>query len=227
MIDILIDRVEHHKDKFISPILYNELLGMEIKRNGKVEHSDSTHDDQIFSYLMALYVWYEGTNLMERYGIKKSTIKTDENIDEEAIDFSDGTVEIVEHFNTKDDAETEIEKTVEEFMKSAGPTLDKFLLERHEKEKRIFQALLATPLGEKAYRERYNIPEGEPIQKYTNGNGDMYDLPENLFDSFYNPSDAFFDKGTVSDRPTPQAVPASEISSLEDENYQYRNFFNF
>ena len=53
LIDILIDRVENHKDKIISPIIYNELLGMEIKRNGKVEHSASTHDDQIFSMLMA------------------------------------------------------------------------------------------------------------------------------------------------------------------------------
>ena len=53
LIDILIERVENHKDKIISPIIYNELLGMEIKRNGKVEHSASTHDDQVFSMLMA------------------------------------------------------------------------------------------------------------------------------------------------------------------------------
>lgn len=53
LIDILIDRAENHKDKFISPIIYNEMLGMEIKKNGKVEHSNSTHDDQVFSMLMA------------------------------------------------------------------------------------------------------------------------------------------------------------------------------
>ena len=60
LIDILLERVENHKDKIISPIIYEELLGMEIKRNGKVEHSNSTHDDQVFSMLLALYVWYEG-----------------------------------------------------------------------------------------------------------------------------------------------------------------------
>ena len=78
LIDILIDRSENHKDKFISPIIYEEMLGMEIKRNGKVEHSASTHDDQVFSMLMALYVWYEGVNLSERFGIKKCSIKTDD-----------------------------------------------------------------------------------------------------------------------------------------------------
>ena len=82
LIEILKERVRYHKDKFISPSIYEEMRGLEVKKNGKVEHSDLTHDDQIFSYLMALYVWYEGKNLREVFGIEKSGIKTEEDVDD-------------------------------------------------------------------------------------------------------------------------------------------------
>ena len=77
LIEILYDRVAYHKDKFIAPILLKEMEAMEVKKNGKVEHSDNSHDDQVFSYLMALYVWYEGKNLAENFHIIKNTLKTD------------------------------------------------------------------------------------------------------------------------------------------------------
>ena len=84
LIELLYERVNYHKDKFICPTLYEEMSGMEVKRNGKVEHSDHTHDDQVFSYLMALYVWYEGRNIMENWNIMKNTIRTDS--DEEILE---------------------------------------------------------------------------------------------------------------------------------------------
>lgn len=62
---------------------------MEVKKNGKVEHSDNSHDDQVFSYLMALYVWYDGKNLMENFHIQKNTIKTDADEDIEELDIED------------------------------------------------------------------------------------------------------------------------------------------
>ena len=78
MIELLYERVEYHKDKIIAPILLAEMRAMEVKKNGKVEHSSTTHDDQVFSWLMALYVWYDGENLAERYHIMKNTLKTDD-----------------------------------------------------------------------------------------------------------------------------------------------------
>lgn len=72
--------MDNHKAKFISPIIYNELCTLEVKKNGKIEHSATAHDDQIFSYLMALYIWYEGKDLMERYGLEKGTLYTDEDV---------------------------------------------------------------------------------------------------------------------------------------------------
>ena len=57
----------------------NKDKAVKVKKSGKVEHSDKTHDDNVFSYLMALYVWYEGKNLVENFGIRKSTLRTDDN----------------------------------------------------------------------------------------------------------------------------------------------------
>lgn len=89
LIEILMERVKYHKDKFVAPILHNEMRSMEIKKNGKVEHSDKTHDDQVFSYLMALYVWYDGKNLIENFHLRKTTIKTDESRDIEELNIED------------------------------------------------------------------------------------------------------------------------------------------
>lgn len=225
LIDILLERVENHKDKIVSPIIYNELLGMEVKRNGKIEHSDSTHDDQVFSMLMALWVWYEGTNLGERYGIRKTSIKTDDEVDEPIDYFNDDTVDIVGSFNTQDELAEEIERDIKAAIAAGGVAIDEFLERRRAEEKAQFEALVHTPLGEKAYRELYNIPRDEPIEKYVHG-GETYTFPEHVFASFYNPTDALY-RENDSDRPSPSAVPASQASTLEDEDYSYRNYFNF
>ena len=89
LIEILYERVQYHKDKFVAPILHHEMQSMEVKKNGKVEHSQNSHDDQVFSYLMALYTWYDGKNLAERYNIVKNTIKTDEDEDIEEVEIED------------------------------------------------------------------------------------------------------------------------------------------
>lgn len=89
LIEILQERVMYHKDKFIAPILHEEMKAMQVKKNGKVEHSDKSHDDQVFSYLMALYVWYDGQNLIENFGIKKTTIMTDSNEELEELEIED------------------------------------------------------------------------------------------------------------------------------------------
>lgn len=89
LIEILQERVMYHKDKFVAPILHAEMQAMEVKKNGKVEHSDNSHDDQVFSYLMALYVWYDGKNLAENFHIMKNSLRTDADEDLEEADFDD------------------------------------------------------------------------------------------------------------------------------------------
>lgn len=225
LIDILIDRVENHKDKIISPIIYNELLGMEIKRNGKVEHSDSTHDDQVFSMLMALWVWYEGINLGERYGIKKSSIRTDDDIDEPVDWFNDDTVDIVDSFNTKEELDLNIEADINAAIKAGGVQMNDFIEKQRMKERQQYEALINTPLGERAYRTKFNIPKDQPLNKYINTNG-QFDLPDSIFTGFYNPTDKSFENFD-GEQFKPTAVAASQAAMLEDEDYHYIDHFNF
>lgn len=86
-IEILRERVMYHKDKFVAPILHHEMQAMEVKTNGKVEHSDNSHDDQVFSYLMGLLVWYDGKNLAENFHIMKNILRTDADEDLEEVEF--------------------------------------------------------------------------------------------------------------------------------------------
>lgn len=225
LIDILLDRVENHKDKFISPIIYNELLGMEVKRNGKVEHSSATHDDQIFSMLMALYMWYEGVNMAERFGLKKTTIKTDDEVDEKVDYYDDDTVEIVNSFNTKDELDEEIERDLNAAIAAGGATMQEFLDRRRSEEKAQFEALVHTPLGEKAYRNMYNIPNDIPITNYIN-EGTSTSIPDSVFTGFYNPSESIF-RDYADNVPNMQVLPANQAYALEDENYKYQDHFNF
>jgi hypothetical protein len=226
LIDLLIERVENHKDKFMSPIIYNELLGMEIKRNGKVEHSDSTHDDQIFGLLMALYVWYEGTNLAERYGIKKTTIKTDDEVDE-IVDYFDGTVEVVGVFNTNtNEVSEEIEKDLADAQRARGIDIDEFLNRRREEEQEQLRQLFNTPLGEKAYRSYYKIPNNVPINRNVSAAGNAgYVIPDAVFEAFSNPTTS--DYTVYNNNENIFVAPSNRIDLLEDENYKYHEHFNF
>ena len=223
LIDILLERVENHKDKIISPIIYNELLGMEIKRNGKIEHSASTHDDQVFSMLMALYMWYEGVDMANRFGLKKTTIKTDDEIDEQIDYYNDDTVEIVSHFNQDDDLNNQIEHDLQAAINAGGATIQDFLEQRRVQEKAKFEALVNTPLGEKAYRQTYNIPDNVPLSNYFNdANG--FNVPDSVLIGFYNENNGIIDPY---DRPDVSVVPEGQAYLLEDDGYRYQDHFNF
>lgn len=223
LIDILLERVEYHKDKIVSPIIYNELLGMEIKRNGKVEHSASTHDDQVFSMLLALYMWYEGVNMAERFGMKKTSIKTDDEVDEQIDYYNDDTVEIVGQFNQEDELSAEIEKDLQSAINAGGKQMQEFIDQRRAQEKAQFEALVATPLGEKAYRQTYNIPDEVPLSNYFNdANG--FNIPDSVLMGFYAGGNTIFD---MTERVSVSTVSEDQIALLEDDEYHYQNHFNF
>lgn len=223
LIDILLERVENHKDKIISPIIYNELIGMEIKRNGKIEHSASTHDDQVFSMLMALYMWYEGVDMANRFGLKKTTIKTDDEIDEQIDYYNDDTVEIVNHFNQDDDLNNQIEHDLQAAINAGGTTIQDFLEQRRVQEKAKFEALVNTPLGERAYRQTYDIPDNVPLSNYFNDvNG--FNVPDSVLIGFYNENNGIIDPY---DRPDVSVVPEGQAYLLEDDGYKYQDHFNF
>jgi hypothetical protein len=228
LIDILLERVENHKDKILSPIIYEELLGMEIKRSGKVEHSNSTHDDQVFSMLLALYVWYEGVNLMERYGIKKTSIKTDEDVDE-LYTLPEDTVEIIDTFTEESDLDNDIERSLDAAIKAGGINLKDFIEKRRAEEEAIFNALMHTRQGQKAYRDTYNIPDDVDIN--LDGNGNVTDLATSVFAGFYSDDDY----GPVQEIYNSDGGPMVSTfamsnytpGSFDDASYKYEDHFNF
>ena len=175
LIQILRERMDYHKDKFISPIIYNELKGMEVKKNGRIEHSTNTHDDQVFSYLMALYIWYEGKDLMERFGIEKTTIKTDENLDEEVYGFDEKYGSIIEEIELLEN--TEINETIKQLETAKGILYSQWLDAEIEKDKQAMDNILSTKLGRQAYAQKFNMNPNELEHA-------MYTVPQSVFTNF-------------------------------------------
>ena len=170
LIEILRQRMENHKDKFISPIIFEELNTLEVKSNGKVEHSSTGHDDQIFSYLMALYVWYYGEDLRENWGIKKGTIDTDRNVAEEILSLEDqyqdfDVTPYIKNESINNATGLSEEDLVEQQMKyiqsvktySQGEWFAKEFIE----DEKAMEELLRTPVGRKAYKEKTGATDEE------------------------------------------------------------------
>ena len=184
LIEILYERVKYHKDKFIAPILLEEMSSMEVKRSGKVEHSNDSHDDQVFSYLMALYVWYDGHNIMENFNIMKNTIKTDEDVEivEGDID-ADSHVETVKLDDSNFDASQELVSQYEYIEQALHSKLQsQFENEYNAAEQELINNSLTTDkVFKNAYETHYHIENSTDTRQ-------MVTLPTELFldDDFEN-----------------------------------------
>jgi hypothetical protein len=69
MYELLPDIVDNEYDKIVSPYLYEDIAGLERKRNGKIEHSETSHDDNLMSYLIFRYALHYGKSLKNKFGI--------------------------------------------------------------------------------------------------------------------------------------------------------------
>lgn len=189
LIEILYDRVALHKDKFIAPILHHELESMEVKKSGKVEHAQNAHDDQVFSYLMALRVWYDGIDIAERYGIQKNTIKTDEDVDIEAlsIEEADGGLQKVDVESMAADSviNPELEEQLDYIRQASTYRLGRqFENDQYESDQECLRQLLSTDKNaRKAYAKQNHLDFDEPsIGGILNGSsGGFVELPDSIF----------------------------------------------
>ena len=179
LIQILRERVEYHKDKIISPNIYEELCGMEVKKNGKIEHSTNTHDDSVFSWLMALYVWYEGKDINERYGIQKTAIKTDASLDEAVFGLEEKYNNILRDIDEPVDDELGINKQLNEMQKAVGNTYQEWMRAEAKKDEEAMNALLHTKIGQQAYSQKY----GMVLDDLQTG---LFNVPANTFEAFYD-----------------------------------------
>ena len=184
LIELLYERVNYHKDKFIAKPILDEMQAMEVKKNGKVEHSSNSHDDQVFSYLMAIYVWYDGQDLMERYGIMKNSIKTDEDIEEVItnLDMYNDTVEVV--------IEDETNEQVQEQMKVLTSTRvvlqSDFQKQQHELDNECLTNLLNhNKAAKEAYIRKYNIDSNDiSLNVITDPGNRSTTVPDSVFLNF-------------------------------------------
>ena len=78
MFELLPEIIETEYDKIASPRIYEDIAGLERKRNGKIEHSVTSHDDSLMSYLFFRYALHYGKCLKERFHI--SAIPTKSNV---------------------------------------------------------------------------------------------------------------------------------------------------
>lgn len=180
LMQILRERVDNHKSKFFSPIILSELRTLEYKKNGRIEHSSNGHDDQIFSYLMAMYVWYEGKDLTERYGLQKVTIRTDDDMDDR-IDIDNDWTDITEAIN--DDNEI-VQEQMEFINHNVSMSYNDWKEQERIKDQQAINHLLHTKQGQEAYIAKYHIdPDDLPII------GANMDIPQELFDDFYDDLD--------------------------------------
>lgn len=76
MMSILARHVNEFKEKFITANIIRDLSRLIRKPTGRVESGPGFHDDSIMSYLIALYVYYHGNNLIS-FGIVKGMKSTD------------------------------------------------------------------------------------------------------------------------------------------------------
>lgn len=192
LIELLMERVRHHKDKFISPTLYQEMRGMEVKKSGKVEHSDLTHDDQVFSYLMALYVWYEGKNLRENFGIEKYGIKTEDSVDDivELDSATDEAGSIVEEMVSLTRAgQNELEVQLAQLEKAKGMLFSEYVERQREQEEERLQIMLQNPSIRQAYATKYGTPPDAIAVDQQGVFGNQVQLPNSLFTDFIKAED--------------------------------------
>ena len=175
LMGILRDRMENHKAKFISPIIYNELCTLEVKKNGRIEHSANGHDDQIFSYLLALYIWYEGKDLMERYGLQKSTVMTDKDATVE-FGIEENTVNMSDSMSIDEEITDEINNY---FKQNKSMSYSQWRDSQFIENQKADQELRNNPRTRKAWYQYNHLEDnGEDSVLYT--------IPNEVFDSFYD-----------------------------------------
>lgn len=185
LMEILRDRVEYHKDKIISPIIYEELSGLEVKKDGRIEHSSNTHDDQVFSWLWALYVYYYGGDLMRNWGITKHVLRTDADFEEAVTDIGEEQEDVVGNIDIVDNPD--IQSQLETMEKSPGKkSYQEFSKEEEAKD----NAYLAKILADKNIRNTLNSKFKVMASEYSENDGSsVTNIPTDVFMNFNKDDD--------------------------------------
>lgn len=88
MFDLLPEIVETEYDKFVSPHIYENLVTLERKKTGKIEHSATGHDDSLMAYLIFRWAVYYGKCFRDRFGISPIPSRNNVRVVSNAENFS-------------------------------------------------------------------------------------------------------------------------------------------
>lgn len=178
LIELLMERSRMHRDKFVAQIIYDEMAKMVVKSSGKVEHSDKSHDDQVFSMLMALYVWYFGHNVMQNFGIQKNVIQSDDMEDIEDMEggIANETMETIDVDSADESVLADIQSQMEYITQASRFQLSSdFNKKLYDQEQRELDLAISTdPLFRKTYNEQYYNDANDTYRPLTK-------LPDELF----------------------------------------------
>ena len=183
LIELLFERVELHKDKFNAQILHDEMEQMETKPNGKIEHSSNSHDDQVFSYLMALYVWYFGVDVKQKFGLVKNAIETDQEkaIEYMPIDDQYGIEIDIQSFTDDEENTTNVKEQLKTIDSIKVISYDDWRKGEEEKDREALNLIRTNPATKDAYFKKYNVNIEDEISRETSRN-----IPDSVFINFNN-----------------------------------------
>ena len=122
--------------------------------------------------LMALYVWYEGKNLMENFGLQVRQIYTDKNIGDVQLeeDFTDLAGEDV--LTLDEDTQKQLE-----FIRGANTkTYSEWVKEEEQKDLEALKRILSTKVGREAYQKQFDEDPDSLVQRTA-----LYTIPDEIF----------------------------------------------
>lgn len=162
LIELLHQRVQHHRDKFNTKEIYDELCTMVVKPNGKTEHADDAHDDLVFSYLWALYVFYYGQDLATRFHLMKTEIYTDDHYDETSYsleeEYMEGENIDPSIFRSEDPATQLAEEQLKILNSAKSITFEDLYKQQVLEDQNALNKLQMTPYGREAISKAYHVP---------------------------------------------------------------------
>lgn len=181
LMEILRDRVDYHKDKIISKTIYDELCGLEVKKNGRIEHSQNTHDDQVFSWLWALYMYYYASDAVNNWGIQRHVLRTDADLEEAINTIDDDRSSMVKDIESLDSTSFETSEDIENQLKFLDSPVGKVLYQewikqQQEADEAALKKILSTKQGREAYERQFHtvLPDDDGLSE----------IPLNVFNDF-------------------------------------------
>lgn len=78
MISMLPEIVESEAEKLVSPYIQQDIRGIQRKKNGRIEHYDGGHDDNLMAYLIFRYAVHHGKCFRDKFGI--SPVPSEHNV---------------------------------------------------------------------------------------------------------------------------------------------------